>query len=328
MHIGPYQLENNLIVAPMAGITDLPFRRLCRSLGAGMAVSEMVSSDSTLCGNPKTLRRLMLEGEPAPLSVQIMGSDPKKMAAAARIHVEHGAQIIDINMGCPARKVCRVNAGSALLRDEPLVRQILESVVQAVDAPVTLKIRTGWDSEHRNGVTIARIAEQAGVQALTVHGRTRACGFSGEAEFDTVSQIKQEIRIPVIANGDIRTPERAKEVLEQTRVDGLMIGRAAQGRPWIFKEVAHYLETGEKLEPLSPHQIHAILQEHLEQIYSFYGHHQGVRIARKHIAWYSKTLPGSAAFRKEINSSTTTEQQLTFVRDFFAQQGEKGGLAA
>jgi len=328
MHIGPYQLENNLLVAPMAGVTDLPFRRLCRSLGAGMAVSEMVSSDSTLWGSPKTLRRLMLDGEPAPVSVQILGSDPKKMAAAARINVEHGAQIIDINMGCPAKKVCKVNAGSALLRDEPLVQQILESVTQAVDVPVTLKIRTGWDPQQRNGLTIARIAEQSGIQALTVHGRTRACGFSGEAEFNTISQIKQEIGIPVIANGDIRTPERAKEVLEQTQADGLMIGRAAQGRPWIFNEISHYLKTGKKQQPLSPLQIHSILLGHLEQLYSFYGHHQGVRIARKHIAWYSKTLPGGAVFRKQINNSDTTTQQLTLVGEFFAQWAEKGGLAA
>ncbi len=328
MRIGPYPLANNLILAPMAGVTDLPFRRLCRSLGAAMAVSEMVSSDSTLWGSPKTLRRLMREGEPAPVSVQILGSDPKKMAAAARINVEHGAQIIDINMGCPAKKVCRANAGAALLRDEPLVQRILESVVQAVDAPVTLKIRTGWDPEHRNAPAIARIAEQAGIQALTIHGRTRACGFSGEAEFDTIRRIKQTIGIPVIANGDIRTPERAREVLEQTGADALMIGRAAQGRPWIFNEIAHYLEHGERPAPLPPHRILTILQEHLEQLYHFYGHHQGVRIARKHIAWYSRTLPGGAAFRKEINRTTTTQQQLTFVRDFFTRWGEKGGLAA
>ncbi len=328
MRIGPYQLENNLIVAPMAGVTDLPFRRLCRSLGAGMAVSEMISSDSTLWGNKKTLRRMMQDGEPAPISVQILGSDPKKMAAAARINVEHGAHIIDINMGCPAKKVCKANAGSALLKDEPLVQQILEAVTRAVDVPVTLKIRTGWDVEHRNGITIARIAEEAGIQALTVHGRTRECGFSGEAEFDTISQIKQEISIPVIANGDIRTPEKAKAVLEQTQVDGLMIGRAAQGHPWIFKEIAHYLQNGEKLKPLTPQQIHAILLEHLEHLYRFYGDHQGIRIARKHIGWYSKTLPGGALFRKAVNRSITTKQQLTLVREFFTQWGEKGGLAA
>ena len=328
MRIGPYQLTNNLLVAPMAGVTDLPFRRLCRSLGAGMAVSEMVSSDSTLWGSPKTLRRLMLEGEPAPVSVQILGSDPKKMAAAARINVDHGAQIIDINMGCPAKKVCRVNAGSALLKDEPLVQQILERVTQAVDVPVTLKIRTGWDTEQRNALTIAQIAEQAGIQALTVHGRTRACGFSGEAEYETIRHIKQEISIPVIANGDICTPAKAKEVLEFTKADGLMIGRAAQGRPWIFNEIAHYLATGEELEPLTPSQIANILQGHLEQLYSFYGHHQGVRIARKHIAWYSKTLPGSATFRKQINNSDSTTQQLTLIGEFFAQRAENGGLAA
>ncbi len=328
MRIGPHQLTNNLLLAPMAGVTDLPFRRLCRSLGAGMAVSEMVSSDSTLWGNPKTMRRLILDGEPAPISIQILGADPKKMAAAARINVDHGAQIIDINMGCPAKKVCRVNAGSALLKDESLVQQILENVTQAVDVPVTLKIRTGWDPEQRNGLSIAHIAEQSGIQAVTVHGRTRECGFSGEAEFETIRQIKQSISIPVIANGDICTPEKAREVLDYTKADGLMIGRAAQGRPWIFNEILHFLKTGEKLQPLSPNQISTILLGHLEQLYSFYGEHQGVQIARKHIAWYSKTLPGSATFRKQINNSDSTTQQLTFIGDFFAQWAEKGGIAA
>jgi len=328
MRIGSYQLTNNLLLAPMAGVTDLPFRRLCRSLGAGMAVSEMVSSDSTLWGNPKTMRRLILDGEPAPVAVQILGADPKKMAAAAQVNVDHGAQIIDINMGCPAKKVCRVNAGSALLKDEPLVQQILEAVIQAVDVPVTLKIRTGWDPEQRNGLTIAHIAEQSGIQALTVHGRTRECGFSGEAEFETIRQIKQAINIPVIANGDICTPEKAKKVLDYTQADGIMIGRAAQGRPWIFNEISHFLKTGKNIQPLSPSQISVILLKHLEQLYSFYGEHQGIRIARKHIAWYSKTLPGSATFRKQINNSDTTTKQLTLIGEFFAQWAKTGGIAA
>ncbi len=328
MRIGSYQLTNNLLLAPMAGVTDLPFRRLCRSLGAGMAVSEMVSSDSTLWGNPKTMRRLILEGEPAPITVQILGADPKKMAAAAQVNVDHGAQIIDINMGCPAKKVCRVNAGSALLKDEPLVQQILEAVSQAVDVPVTLKIRTGWDPKQRNGLTIAHIAEQSGIQALTIHGRTRECGFSGEAEFETIRQIKQAVHIPVIANGDICTPEKAKAVLDYTKADGIMIGRAAQGRPWIFNEISHFLKTGENLQPLSPSQISTILLKHLEQLYSFYGEHQGIRIARKHIAWYSKTLPSSAAFRKQINNSRSTTEQLTLIGEFFAQWAETGGIAA
>jgi len=293
-----------------------------------MAVSEMVSSDSTLWGNPKTLRRLMLDGEPEPVSVQILGSDPQKMAAAARIHMEHGAHIIDINMGCPAKKVCKVSAGSALLKNETLVGQILEAVTQAVEIPVTLKIRTGWNSENRNGLTIARIAEQAGIQALTVHGRTRACGFSGEAEYDTIREIKQAISIPVIANGDIHTPEKAQQVLEQTGADGLMIGRAARGHPWIFSEINHYLKTGESQAPLPLTQIHAILLEHLDALYGFYGEHQGIRIARKHIAWYSKNLPDSAIFRQHINNSDTVKQQLTLIDEFFACCTRKEGLAA
>ncbi|VAX06127.1 tRNA-dihydrouridine synthase DusB [hydrothermal vent metagenome] len=328
MRIGPYKLANNLLLAPMAGITDLPFRRLCRRLGAGMAVTEMVSSDSTLCGNPKTLRRLRLDGEPEPVSVQILGSDPKKMAQAARINVELGAHIIDINMGCPAKKICKINAGSALLKDEPLVGQILKAVTHAVDVPVTLKIRTGWDADNRNGLSIARIAEQAGIQALAVHGRTRACGFSSEAEYETIRQIKQAISIPVIANGDICTPEKAKQVQEQTSADGLMIGRAAQGRPWIFNEIHHYLQTGEHPAPLHPSQIQAVLLEHLDDLYSFYGAFQGVRIARKHIAWYSKSLPGSANFRHQINNTDTIAQQIALINEFFACSGIKKGIAA
>ncbi|HEC15083.1 MAG TPA: tRNA dihydrouridine synthase DusB [Sedimenticola sp.] len=328
MRIGPYQLKNNLLLAPMAGVTDLPFRRLCRRLGAGMAVSEMVSSDATLWGSPKTLRRLALEQEPQPVAVQILGSDPRKMARAARACVDRGAHIVDINMGCPAKKVCKAAAGSALLKDERLVGRILESVVGAVEAPVTLKIRTGWDPQHRNGLAIARIAGQAGIQALTVHGRTRACGFSGEAEYDSIRDIKAGIAIPVIANGDIQGPEKARRVLEHTGADGLMIGRAARGRPWIFNEIGHFLKTGEQAAAPTPARIYAILLEHLEDLYRFYGEPQGVRIARKHIAWYSKGLPGGAGFRKQINQSHTAQQQLTLAGDFFARQVGKGELAA
>jgi tRNA-dihydrouridine synthase B len=328
MRIGPYTLRNNLLVAPMAGVTDLPFRQLCRRLGAGMAVSEMISSDSALWGSRKTQRRLAWEGEPAPISVQLLGADPNKMADAARYSIDLGADIIDINMGCPAKKVCSAAAGSALLQNETLVGRILESVVKAVEAPVTLKIRTGWDHTQRNGLNIARIAEQAGIQALTVHGRTRACGFSGEAEYDTIREIKNSIRIPVIANGDIDSPEKAKQVLEFTGADGIMIGRAAQGRPWIFQEIEHYLKTGCKPAPRTPAEIKEILLGHLEQIYGFYGETHGVRIARKHIAWYSKSLPGSTIFRKGINQAQDADQQLTLIENFFDRHKNEEGLAA
>ncbi len=319
MRIGPYQLDNNLLVAPMAGVTDRPFRQLCRRLGAGMAVSEMISSDAALRGTRKTVRRLDFTDEPGPISVQIVGSDPRTMAEAARINVDHGAQIIDINMGCPAKKVCKVAAGSALLMNPPLVGRILDAVVQAVDVPVTLKIRTGWDPENRNGLEIARIAEASGIQALAVHGRTRACGFSGQAEYDTIHSIKQVLTIPVIANGDIDSPEKAKMVLEQTAADAIMIGRAAQGRPWIFREITHYLESGEKYSAPHPVWIRDILLQHLENLYTFYGEFQGVRIARKHIAWYSKTQTGGALFRQRINTTDSTEKQKALIVDFFDQ---------
>lgn len=319
MRIGPYQLDNNLLVAPMAGVTDRPFRQLCRRLGAGMAVSEMISSDASLRGTRKTVRRLDFNGEPGPIAVQILGADPQTLAEAARINVGHGAQIIDINMGCPAKKVCKVAAGSALLTNPSLVGRILDAVVGAVEVPVTLKIRTGWDPAHRNGLEIARIAEVSGIQALAVHGRTRACGFSGEAEYDTIRAIKQNLTIPVIANGDIDSPEKAQQVLEQTGADAIMIGRAAQGRPWIFGEIAHYLATGEKHSPPHPTWIRDILLEHLENLYTFYGEFQGVRIARKHIAWYSKTQPGGALFRQRINTTDSTEKQKALIADFFDQ---------
>lgn len=328
MRIGPYQLDSSLLLAPMAGVTDRPFRQLCRRLGAGMAVSEMVSANSALWGNRKTLRRLDFQGEPAPVAVQILGADPALMAEAARINTGHGAQIVDINMGCPAKKVCRVDAGSALLRDKALVARILRSVVTAVDVPVTLKIRTGWDPQTRNGVSIARIAEAEGIAAIAVHGRTRACGFSGRAEYHTIRRIKQSVDIPVIANGDIDSPEKAVQVLQQTGADALMIGRAAQGRPWIFREIDHYLRTGEKLAAPSPERVRDLLIEHVQHLHCFYGADRGVPVARKHISWYSKTHPGGAAFRKIINNTETAEDQLALIRAFFDKLSETKELAA
>ncbi|MCU7843639.1 MAG: tRNA dihydrouridine synthase DusB [Candidatus Thiodiazotropha sp. (ex Monitilora ramsayi)] len=328
MQIGPYKLDNNLLLAPMAGVTDRPFRQLCRKLGAGLAVSEMISADAALWGTRKSVKRLDHRGEEGPIAVQILGSDPGMMADAARANIEFGAQIIDINMGCPAKKVCRKAAGSALLKDESLVAELLQAVVDAVEAPVTLKIRTGQSKSERNGVRIAKIAEQAGVQALSVHGRTRACKFAGEAEYDTIRQIKQQIGIPVIANGDIDSPEKAKQVLEVTGADGLMIGRAAQGRPWIFREIGHYLEKGTLLPSPDPRWVADILLEHLAQLYIFYGEKMGTRIARKHIAWYSKRHPNGAQFRDNINRTESASQQLRYTREFFERQREKGELAA
>jgi tRNA-dihydrouridine synthase B len=318
MQIGPYKLANNLVLAPMAGVTDRPFRQLCKQLGAGMAVSEMVSSNSLLWGSEKTRRRADHDGEVEPRNVQIMGADPRLMADAARYNVDNGAQIIDINMGCPAKKVCNVSAGSALLRDEELVTRILEAVVGAVpEVPVTLKFRTGWDREHKNGVTIARIAEATGIQSLAIHGRTRADGYSGDAEYDTIAAIKASVAIPVIANGDITTPQKARQVLEHTGADGLMIGRAAQGRPWIFRDINHYLATGELLPEPSAQDVRDILLGHLNNLYAFYGEYTGVRMARKHISWYSKGQRHGAAFRQEVNRVEGADRQLQMVRDFF-----------
>ena len=329
MRIGPHQLDNNLLVAPMAGVTDRPFRQLCRRLGAGMAVSEMVSSNAALRSHRKSLKRLDFEGEPGPICVQILGADPDAMAEAARYNVDRGAQIIDINMGCPAKKVCSVDAGSALLRNEPLVQSVIQAVVRAVEVPVTLKIRTGWDTRTRNGIDVARIAQEEGIQALAIHGRTRACGFSGEAEYETIRRIVEVLSIPVIANGDIDSPEKARQVLELTRADGIMVGRAAQGRPWIFREIAHYLESGRMPDPPSHEWIHNLLCEHLENLYDFYGEYQGLRIARKHIAWYARTLPGLALIRKQINSIDSAEGQLNLVNSFFCRQTiTNKGLAA
>ncbi len=324
MQIGPYTLSNNLIVAPLAGVTDRPFRQLCKSMGAGMAVSEMVSSNSLLWGSEKTLRRADHTGEVDPISVQIAGADPLMMAEAARYNVERGAQIIDINMGCPAKKICNVMAGSALLQNEILVGRILDAVVSAVDVPVTLKIRTGWDKQHRNALSVARIAESAGVRAIAIHGRTRACAYTGNAEYDTIAAVKSEVRIPVIANGDITTPEKVKQVLEYTGADAVMIGRAAQGRPWIFREISHYLATGQHLPLPDVSEIHRVLINHLHDLYDFYGEYSGVRIARKHISWYTKGLVGSAAFRHNMNQLQTTDQQMAAASEFFSELANYG----
>ena len=319
MQIGNHILKNNLVVAPMAGVTDRPFRQLCKKLGAGLAVSEMVTSNSLLYGSEKTRRRANHEGEVDPISVQIAGADPKMMAEAARYNVDNGAQIIDINMGCPAKKICNVMAGSALLKDEPLVSQILKAVVGAVDVPVTLKIRTGWDKQNRNAVMIAKMAEDIGVQALAMHGRTRACLYMGDAEYDTIAAVKQAVNIPLIANGDITTPEKAKFVLDYTGADAVMIGRAAQGRPWIFREIEHYLKTGTHLLPPTVEEIHTVMLEHINDLYGFYGELAGMRVARKHISWYTKGLAGSANFRHNMNTLQTIELQQQAINDFFAE---------
>ena len=329
VRIGPYTLPNQLILAPMAGVTDQPFRQLCRRLGAGMVVSEMVTSDVRLWNSRKSSLRMIHAGDPEPRSVQIAGGDPEMLAEAARRNVELGAQIIDINMGCPAKKVCNKAAGSALMKDEELVTAILNAVVKAVDVPVTLKIRTGWDRANKNGITVAKIAEQAGISALAVHGRTRADLYTGEAEYDTIAAIKQAISIPVFANGDIDSPQKASTVLDATGADGLLIGRAAQGRPWIFREIAHYLATGSELQAPTLHEVENILLEHLAALHAFYGELMGVRIARKHVGWYLATLPGAREFRTSFNRLDSSTTQSTSIRQFFAEQNNKAeGVAA
>ncbi len=317
MQIGTHKLKNNLIVAPMAGVTDRPFRQLCKSMGAGMAVSEMVTCNSLLYGSKKTQRRANHDGEVSPISVQIAGADPDMLATAAQYNRDRGAQIIDINMGCPAKKICNVMAGSALLQDEKLVGRILDSVVNAVDIPVTLKIRTGWDKQNKNALAIAKIAESAGVQALAIHGRTRACAYRGEAEYETIAAVKDTVKIPVIANGDITSPEKAKHILKITKADAIMVGRAAQGRPWIFREISHYLSTGKHLPAPEVTEIHRVLIAHLHDLYNFYGEYSGVRIARKHISWYTKGLAGSAGFRQTMNQLKTCEQQISETNRLF-----------
>ncbi len=318
MKIGPYQLENNLILAPMAGISDHPFRSLCKQLGAGLAVSEMVASNPALREHKRTLLKADHKDEIGLRSVQILGTNPEQMADAARYNAERGAQIIDINMGCPAKKVCSVAAGSALLRDEALVKKILEAVVNAVDIPVTLKIRTGWDMHSRNAVDIAKIAENSGIAALTLHGRTRACKFNGQAEYETIKDVKLAVNIPIIANGDIDSAQKASYVLATTGADAIMIGRAAQGNPWIFKQVDHFLKTGKDLEKPSANDIHNTLLTHLEQLYSFYGNLSGVRIARKHIGWYFKHFDTiSIETRNQLNQAISPTKQLALINSAF-----------
>ena len=315
--IGPYRIATPVVLAPMAGVTDRPFRQLCMRLGAGYVVSEMTSSDASLWDTEKSRLRRDHEGEAEPIAVQIAGYDPAQMAQAARFNVEQGAQIIDINMGCPAKKVCKVDAGSALMRDESLVARICAAVVQAVPVPVTLKIRTGWARAHRNGLTIARIAQDCGIAALAVHGRTREDQYEGAAEYDTIARIKSQLRIPVIANGDIDSPQKARAVLDSTGCDGVKIGRAAQGRPWIFREIAHHLAHGTALPPPSLFEVRHWLLEHLDQLYAFYGEGRGLRVARKHIQWYCRGNAGSEEFWQRVNRITDAAQQRACVAEFY-----------
>ena len=317
LQIGPYSLDTQVALAPMAGVTDRPFRQLCRELGAGLVVSEMVTSDPSLWHTRKSSFRLNHQGESEPRSVQIAGGDPEMMALAAQLNAERGAQIIDINMGCPAKKVCNKAAGSALLKDEALVESILEAVVNAVDIPVTLKIRTGWSPENRNALTVAKMAEQAGIAALTIHGRTRADKYLGKAEYDTIKYVKENINIPLIANGDITTPEKARFVLDYTGADAVMIGRAAQGTPWVLREIDHYLRHGEKIAPPSLSEIQAIFNRHLKALHDFYGEVMGVRIARKHLNWYLQSVSDTTGFRKEFNQLETADEQLNAIEQYF-----------
>ena len=333
MRIGPYTIDPPIGLAPMAGVTDKPFRLLCKRLGAGLATTEMTSSDPRLWGTRKSLQRMDHSGERdpvhnQPVSVQIAGYDPTMLADAARYNADLGAQIIDINMGCPAKKVCNVYSGSALMQDEALVARILPAVVAAVDIPVTLKIRTGWNRDNKNGLRIAHIAQDSGIAALAVHGRTRADLYNGEAEYDTIAAIKRAVTIPVFANGDIDSPQQARMVLEYTRCDGLLIGRAAQGRPWIFREIAHYLATGEILPAPTSSEVCDILCGHLEALYAFYGEIAGVRIARKHLGWYAKERTENAAFRAMVNRAEAATHQLRLTRDYFAALAADWPLAA
>jgi tRNA-dihydrouridine synthase B len=317
MQIGPYRIEPNLILAPMAGVTDKPFRMLCKQLGAGLCVSEMTTSDPRFWKTSKSLHRMDHDGEPAPISVQIAGTVPEIMAEAARYNVDHGAQIIDVNMGCPAKKVCNAWAGSALMREPDLVGRILAALVKAVPVPVTLKIRTGWDMANRNALQIARIAEDSGIAALAIHGRTRDQQYTGMAEYDTIAAVKAALRIPVCANGDVDSPEKARAVLRHTGCDALLVGRAAQGRPWIFREIAHFLATGEHLPEASLLEVRDLLLSHLEHLHAFYGEESGVRIARKHLGWYAKDRPENAAFRAVVNRAQGAAAQLQLTREYF-----------
>jgi tRNA-dihydrouridine synthase B len=323
MRLGPHELPNNVFVAPMAGVTDRPFRQLCKALGAGHAVSEMAASNPRLWASEKTARRLNHDGERAPVAVQLAGADPAMLAEAARYNVERGAQIIDLNMGCPAKKVCNVACGSALLRDVGHVARILDAVVSAVDVPVTLKYRTGWDPESRNAVEVAQLAQSHGIAALTLHGRTRACGFKGFAEYDTIRAVKRAVAIPVIANGDIDSAEKAREVLDYTGADAVMIGRAAQGRPWIFREIVHFLRTGERLAAPRVDEVLELLLGHLDDHYRFYGEAVGVRTARKHIIWYTRRLEGGERFCEQMNAIDDCAGQAHAVAAFFRAHGQR-----
>lgn len=318
MQIGPYKLKNNLILAPMAGVTDRPFRRLCAEMGAGLVVSEMLSSNPEVWKTAKSMHRMNHEGESGVRSVQIAGSEPLLMADAAKFNVDRGAEIVDINMGCPAKKVNKKLAGSALLQDPALVSKILDAVVQAVDVPVTLKIRTGWDETHRNGVEIAKIAEKSGIQSLAVHGRTRTCMFKGEAEYDTIRAIKQSVSIPVVANGDVCSASQAKYVLDYTGADGVMIGRAAQGNPWIFRQIEHFLDTGEYLAKPSPSELANVSVKHVQEIHELYGTHMGTRIARKHVGWYIGSYDTKKEFRREFNTIDDGDLQIQALENFFS----------
>jgi len=318
VYIGPYRLSSNVLLAPMAGVSDAPFRRLCRELGAGLAASEMVSADPQLQHSRKTRQRLRLDGDAPPCAVQIAGADPHRLAAAAQRAVDGGARIVDLNMGCPAKKVCNVYAGSALLRDERLVGRILDRVVRAVDVPVTLKVRTGWSPQRRNGVRVARIAAAAGVAAIAVHGRTRACGFGGEAEYRTIAAIKAAVRVPVIANGDIDSPLRAARVLRETGADGVMIGRAAQGNPWIFREIVQFLGSGCMPGPPAPGEVAEAVLGHVQALHRFYGDAAGVRIARKHLRRYLERLPGGRQLWADIRVIDDAKVQIDRLLAFFA----------
>ncbi|MBR9909566.1 MAG: tRNA dihydrouridine synthase DusB [Gammaproteobacteria bacterium] len=327
-HIGPYHIENRVVLAPMAGVTDQPFRQLCRRLGAGLAISEMVTADSRLWNSRKSQTRMNHSGENEPRAVQIAGADPEMMASAARLNVARGAQIIDINMGCPAKKVCKKAAGSALLRDEPLVQAILQAVTAAVQVPVTLKYRTGWSRDNRNAVTIAKLAQDSGIAALSIHGRTRECAYSGAAEYDTIAAVVESVDLPVIANGDIDTPAKAREVLDYTGAAAVMIGRGAQGRPWIFREINHFLATGATLPAPDNSEINSLLGSHVAELHQFYGEFMGLRIARKHVGWYLKTIPGSTAFRQSFNQITAASEQRDRIQEFFEQLNEREDKAA
>jgi tRNA-dihydrouridine synthase B len=324
LKIGPYELPSRFVLAPMAGVTDRPFRTLCRHFGAGMTTSEMTTADTSLWQTPKSKHRLDLDLDAEPVAVQIAGSEPAQLATAAQAVVDRGAQIVDVNMGCPAKKVCKKLAGSALMKDEKLVEEILTAVVAAVDVPVTLKMRTGWDKEHINGPAIARIAEDAGIQSLAVHGRTRACKYDGDAEYETIARIKEGLSIPVIANGDLATPEKSLEVLRLTNADGLMIGRGAQGRPWIFRELEYFRKTGTKRVPLDKTELRDIMLGHLSEIHRFYGEKRGVRVARKHLTWYCEYLANADEFRYRAVRVDSASEQLSLAREYFDR--DDGGV--